>query len=52
MKFKKKFKNGQIEVEAQDVLEALYDVGEIIEFNAKDYEIIFKDRKKYILKEA
>lgn len=41
-----------MKVEAEDVLEALFDIGEIIEFNKKDYEIIFKDRKQYILRET
>lgn len=50
MKLIKRHSNGLIEVEMEDVLESLHDVGDYIEFEYKDYEIIEKKERRYILK--
>lgn len=50
MKKVQTYSNGSIEVEYEDVLESLYDVGEFIEFEYKDWEIIEKKDGRYILR--
>ena len=44
------FANGEIEVEVEEVLESLYEVGEFIEFELKDWLIIEKRNGHYILR--
>lgn len=44
------FANGEIEVEFEEILESLYDIGEYIEFENHDYLIIDKKEKRYILR--
>lgn len=50
MKKIKTLDNGTIEVEIEDVLESMYEVGEFIEFEDKDYMIIDKKDKRYVMK--
>lgn len=50
MKLIQKFPNGEIEVEIEDVLEALLEVGEYVEFAYGDYLIVEKKDKRLILK--
>lgn len=50
MKLIQKFPNGEIEVEIEDVLESLLEVGEYVEFAYSDYLIIEKKDKRLILR--
>ena len=50
MKLIQKFPNGEIEVEIEDVLEALLEVGEYVEFAYSDYLIVEKKGKRLILR--
>lgn len=44
------FSNQTIEVEIEDVLESLFEVGEYIEFEGRDWLIIEKKDRRYILR--
>ena len=44
------FANNEIEVEVENVLESLYEIGEYIEFEGKDYLIIEKKDRRFILR--
>lgn len=50
MKLIKTYSNNEIEVEAEDVLESLYDEGDFIEFEGHDRLILEKKGKRYILR--
>lgn len=50
MKLIHTFPNGEKEVEMEDVLESFYDIGDYIEFQGKDYLIIEKKERRYILR--
>lgn len=50
MEIIRKLSNGLIEAEAEDILESLYEIGEWVEINLKDYEIIDKNGKTFLLK--
>ena len=50
MKLINKFPNGELEVEMEDVLESLYDVGDFIEYEYQEYLIVEKRDKRYILR--
>lgn len=51
MKYIHRFSNGEIEVEVEDVLESLFDEGQYIEFEDRDYLILEKRGKRYILRQ-
>lgn len=50
MKLIHRFSNGEIEVECEDVLEAFFEVDQFIEFEGRDWRIVQKDGKRYILR--
>ena len=50
MKIIQRFANGEIEVECEQVLESLFDVGDYIEFGGHDWKIVEKKEKRYILR--
>lgn len=50
MKLIRRLSNNEIEVEAEDVLESLFDEGEFIEFEDHDRLILQKKGKRYILR--
>ena len=50
MKLIHRFSNNEIEVEVEDVLESLYDIGDFIEFEGRDWRILEKKGKRYILR--
>ena len=50
MKLIKKLPNNELEVEVEDILESLYEEGEFIEFDGRDYQIIKKENRRYVLR--
>ena len=50
MKLIHRFANGEVEVECEDVLEGLFDIGDYIEFKGRDWRILEKKEKRYILR--
>ena len=50
MKLIHRFANGEVEVECDEVLESLFDVDDYIEFEGRDWRILQKDGKRYILR--
>ena len=50
MKVIKKLSNGELEVEAEDILESLYEVGEFVEIELEDRQVIAKVGKRFIVK--
>lgn len=47
MKFIKQLNSRELEIEAENVLESLYEIEECIEFDGEDYHIISKEGRKY-----
>lgn len=50
MKLIHKYANGEIKVEAENVLESLFDVDDYIEFEGHDWRILEKNGKQYLLR--